>query len=118
MNENKHNTDAQSEALRRELEAVKAELRTAQAQLNEFRTSTDTTRRHLQNAINITEGYAGSKLVKLSVFLRTLRYMGFSKDPALRKQFWKTFGKGNDTYSAGAACYERMPHPYPRWGTH
>ena len=108
MNEIKHHTDAQSEALRRELEEVKAELRTAQAQLNEFRISTDTTRRHLQNAINITEGYAGSKLVKLSVFLRTLRYMGFSKDPALRKQFWKTFGKGNDTYSPPAQALRAM----------
>ena len=108
MNENKHHTAAQSEALRRELEEVKAELRTAQAQLNEFRISTDMTRRHLQNAINITEGYAGSKLVKLSVFLRTLRYMGFSKDPALRKQFWKTFGKGEDTYSPPAQALRAM----------
>ena len=108
MNENKHNTASQSENLRRELEEVKAELRTAQAQLNEFRISTDMTRRHLQNAINITEGYAGSKLVKLSVFLRTLRYMGLSKDPALRKQFWKTFGKGEDTYSPPAQALRAM----------
>ena len=100
--------EQEPEALRRELEEVKCELRTAQAQLNEFRISTDTTRRHLQNAISITEGYAGSKLVKLSVFLRTLRYMGMSKDPALRKQFWKTLGKGEDKYSPPAQALRAM----------
>jgi len=102
------NNNASLDELRRELEAVKSELRTAQAQLNEFRVSTDATRRHLQNAISITEGYAGSKLVKLSVFLRTLRYMGLSKDPALRRRFWKTLGKGEDTYSPPAQALRAM----------
>ncbi len=112
MNVTEHNTashnDRELEALRRELEEVKGELRTANAQLNEFRISTDATRRHLQNAIRITEGYAGSKLVKLSVFLRTLRYMGMSKDPALRKRFWKTLGRGEDTYSPPAQALRAM----------
>ena len=108
MNTNEHNTDSELEALRRELEEVKSELRTAQVQLNEFRVSTDATRRHLQTAISITEGYAGSKLVKLSVFLRTLRYMGLSRDAALRKQFRKTLGKGEDRYSPPAQALRAM----------
>lgn len=108
MNTNEHNTASEAELLRRELEEVKCELRTAQVQLNELRVSTDATRRHLQNAISITEGYAGSKLVKLSVFLRTLRYMGLSRDPALRKQFWKTFGKGEDRYSPPAQALREL----------
>lgn len=108
MNENKLNTASEAEALRRELEEVKRELRTAQIQLNEFRVSTDTTRKHLENAIAITEGYAASKLVKLSVFLRTLRYMGMSRDSAVRKQFWKTLGKGEDKYSPPAQALRAM----------
>ena len=106
MNEHQHNTEA--EALRRDLEETKTALRTAQIQLNEFRVNTDATRRHLQTAMDITEGYAGSKLVKLSVFLRTLRYMGFSKDPAVRKQFWKTLGKGEDKYAPPAQALQAM----------
>ena len=108
MNEQKHNTAAESEALRRELEETKKALRAAQIQLNEFRVNTDTTRRHLQTAMDITEGYAGSKLVKLSVFLRTLRYMGLSRDPALRNRFWKTLGKGEDKYSPPAQALLAM----------
>ena len=108
MNETKHNTATEAEALRRELEEVKSELRAAQVQLNEFRVNTDATRRHLQNAISITEGFAVSKLVRLSVFLRTLRYMGFSKDPAVRKRFWRTLGKGEEQYSPAAQALRAM----------
>lgn len=110
MSVTEHNASAQAElqALRQELDAVKAELRTANAQLNEFRIATDTNARHIQNAIHITEGYAGSKLMRLSVFLRTLRYMGLSKDPALRRQFWKTMGKGEDKYSPAAQAVHAL----------
>lgn len=112
MSVTEHNTSAhterESEALRRELSELQAELRTANAQLNEFRIATEANARHIQNAISITEGYAGSKLMRLSVFLRTLRYMGFSRDSALRKRFWKTLGKGEDTYSPPAQAVNAL----------
>ena len=73
--------------LQAELEQLKEELRTAKIQLNAMRTAAVRTQQNIDRAIAISESYSQSKLVKLSVSLRDLRYGHFSKDPAIRETF-------------------------------